>query len=143
MGKEEGRKGRGRDLFCFQKHDDLIEVLLKCIDLQCCVNLGCAASDSVTCIYIYFFIFLSVTVYRRILTIVPSVTQKVLLLICSIYNNLSANPKLSVLPSLTSLPVVNHKSALHISESVSLPYICSFVSYFIFHIEVHHLSFSF
>ena len=36
MGKEEGRKGRGRDLFCFQKHDDLIEVLLKCIDLQCC-----------------------------------------------------------------------------------------------------------
>ena len=35
-------------------------------------------SDSVTCIYIYiyFFIFLSVMVYHRILTIVPSVTQK-------------------------------------------------------------------
>lgn len=49
MGKGEGRKGKGRDLFCFQKHDDRIKVLLKCIDLQCCVNLRVIQ----LCIHIY------------------------------------------------------------------------------------------
>ena len=44
------------------------------------------------------------------------------------------SPKLPVLPSPLPLPLSNHKSVLYVWESVSK--ICSFVSYFIFHILI-------
>ena len=51
----------------------LIEVKL---DLQCCVSFWCTAEWlSYTSIYALFFIFFSITVYHRILTIAPRALQ--------------------------------------------------------------------
>ena len=46
----------------------------------------------------------------------------------------STNPKLPVQPTPSHLPVGNHKSVLHVYESVSVLKIGSFVPYFTFHI---------
>ena len=80
--------------------------------------------SKVTQFYTYrpsFFIYFSMTVYHRVLNIVSCALQEDLVVYPSyIQQFASANPKLPVLPSLTSLPLGNPKSVLYVCESVSV-----------------------
>ena len=91
------------------------------VDLQCCANL-CSTEKWFGYTHIYtFFIFFSIMVYPRILNIVPMLYIRTLLFFHSIRNSLHPpNPHLRCIPLPPRLLLSNHKSILHVSESVSV-----------------------
>ena len=89
-------------------------------------------SDSVIHKYTFFFIFFSIMVYHRILSIAPWAVQKDLAYSFYIYQFVSADPKLPVRLTPMPHPLDNH-SLLSVCECVSVSWTGSFVSYFRLH----------
>ena len=85
----------------------------------------------------FFSIFFSIMVYHRILNIVPCTIVDLIVHPFYIYQFASANPKLPIHPSPTPLPLT---TTWLFSMSMILflfhRYICEFVSYFRFYIQV-------
>ena len=95
-------------------------------------------SDSViyiynVCIYIYtlFFIFFSVWLFIRLLSIAPCAVQWALVLIRSLHNTL--HPLILIYPSPRP-PLGSHESVLYVFKPVSVLQLSSFVPYFRFRI---------
>ena len=70
----------------------------------------------------FFFIFYSIMVYHRVLTLVPcAIYARTSLFICSVYNSLYLLiPSSQSFPPQPFLPFDNHESVIYYCESVSV-----------------------
>ena len=114
-------KRSSANFFAWYWTNYFISIFWSVVDLQCCVNF-CYTAKWFGYTHIYtFFIFFSIMVYPRILNIVPMLYIRTLLFFHSIRNSLHPpNPHLRCIPLPPRLLLSNHKSILHVSESVSV-----------------------